>query len=90
MVKFGIANTRMKDFHDLHNLSNTFEFDGKTLTGAVRRIFKRRGTELPREPTKSRAWATPEQSVGRPDCPQRQLYEFGEVEADVLRFLQRR
>ena len=46
-VKLGIANTRMKDFHDLHSLTNTFEFDGKTLTEAVRATFKRRGTELP-------------------------------------------
>lgn len=47
MVKLGIANSRMKDFHDLHSLSITFEFDGKTLTEAVRATFKRRGTELP-------------------------------------------
>ena len=32
MVKLGIANSRMKDFHDLHSLSNTFEFDGKALS----------------------------------------------------------
>jgi hypothetical protein len=47
MVKLGIANSRMKDFHDLHSLATTFEFDGKTLTEAVRATFKRRGTELP-------------------------------------------
>ena len=47
MVKLGIANSRMKDFHDLHSLATTFAFDGKTLTAAVRATFKRRGTELP-------------------------------------------
>jgi hypothetical protein len=47
MVKLGIVNTRMKDFYDLHSLATTFEFDGKTLTQAVRATFKRRGTELP-------------------------------------------
>jgi hypothetical protein len=47
MVKLGIANSRMKDFHDLHSLSTTFEFSGKTLADAVRATFKRRGTELP-------------------------------------------
>jgi hypothetical protein len=47
MVKLGIANTRMKDFHDLHSLSITFEFGGKTLADAVCATFKRRGTELP-------------------------------------------
>lgn len=47
VVKLGIANSRMKDFHDLHTLSNTFEFDGETLTEAVRATFKQRGTDLP-------------------------------------------
>ncbi len=47
MVKLGIANSRMKDFHDLHSLAATFDFDGNTLTEAVRATFKRRGTELP-------------------------------------------
>ena len=47
MVKLGIANSRMKDFHDLHSLATTFEFDGKTLTEAVRATFKQRGTDLP-------------------------------------------
>jgi Nucleotidyl transferase AbiEii toxin, Type IV TA system len=49
MVKLGIANSRMKDFHDLRSLSNTFAFDGKTLTSAVRATFKQRGTALPLE-----------------------------------------
>jgi hypothetical protein len=40
MVRLGIANSRMKDFHDLHTLSNTLEFDGKTLTEDVRATFK--------------------------------------------------
>jgi hypothetical protein len=47
MVKLGIANSRMKDFHDLHSLSNTFEFDGKALVDAVRATFGTRGTALP-------------------------------------------
>jgi hypothetical protein len=47
MVKLSIANSRMKDFHDLHTLATTFDFDGKTLTEAVGATFKRRGTELP-------------------------------------------
>jgi Nucleotidyl transferase AbiEii toxin, Type IV TA system len=46
MVRLGIANSRMKDFHDLHSLSITFEFYGKTLTEA-RATFKQRGTDLP-------------------------------------------
>jgi Nucleotidyl transferase AbiEii toxin, Type IV TA system len=47
MVKLGIANSRMKDFHDLYTLSTTFEFDGKPLAEAVRATFRQRQTELP-------------------------------------------
>jgi hypothetical protein len=47
IVKLGIANTRMKDFYDLHSLSQTFDFDGKTLVDAVRATFERRGTVFP-------------------------------------------
>jgi hypothetical protein len=47
MVKLGIANSRTKDFHDLHTLSTAFEFDGKALVEAVRATFKQRGTALP-------------------------------------------
>ncbi len=47
MVKLGIANSRVKDFHDLHSLCTTFEFDGQTLVEAVRATFAQRGTELP-------------------------------------------
>jgi Nucleotidyl transferase AbiEii toxin, Type IV TA system len=49
IVKLGIANSRMKDFHDLQSLSNTFEFDGQMLTSAVRATFKQRGTDFPQE-----------------------------------------
>lgn len=47
MVKLGIANSRMKDFHDLHSLSKTFEFDGRALVDAIRATFGRRGTAFP-------------------------------------------
>ena len=47
IVKLGIANSRMKDFHDLHSLSTTFEFDGKILAEAVRVTFEHRRTDLP-------------------------------------------
>ena len=40
IVKLGIANSRMKDFHDLHSLSTTFEFDGNILAEAVRVTFR--------------------------------------------------
>jgi len=47
MVKLGIANSRMKDFHDLYTLSTAFDFDGNTLADAVRATFAHRGTDLP-------------------------------------------
>jgi Nucleotidyl transferase AbiEii toxin, Type IV TA system len=49
LVKLGIANTRMKDFHDLKTLANLFPFDGLSLSEAIRRTFERRKTPLPLE-----------------------------------------
>jgi len=47
MVKLGIANTRMKDFHDLYSLSRLFSFEGQILSDAIVRTFERRKTRLP-------------------------------------------
>ena len=47
MVKLGIANSRMKDFHNLHSLSKTFEFEGRALVDAIRATFGWRGTAFP-------------------------------------------
>ncbi len=49
MVHLGIANSRMKDFHDLWVLGSQFDFDGKTLATALARTFERRNTPLPIE-----------------------------------------
>ncbi|MEI8355707.1 MAG: nucleotidyl transferase AbiEii/AbiGii toxin family protein [Deltaproteobacteria bacterium] len=49
MVYLGIANSRMKDFHDLWVLGSQFDFDGKTLATALARTFERRNTPLPVE-----------------------------------------
>jgi hypothetical protein len=49
MVHLGIANSRMKDFHDLWVLGSQFDFDGKTLATALARTFERRNTPLPVE-----------------------------------------
>ncbi|MBW2656030.1 MAG: nucleotidyl transferase AbiEii/AbiGii toxin family protein, partial [Deltaproteobacteria bacterium] len=46
MVKLGILNSRMKDFYDIWLLSRLYDFDGKTLTQAIRMTFERRGTKL--------------------------------------------
>jgi hypothetical protein len=47
MVKLGMANSRMKDFHDLRALSELFPFDGKLLAEAIVRTFERRKTAIP-------------------------------------------
>jgi hypothetical protein len=69
MVKLGIANTRMKDFHDLNTLASLFPFSSPSLSEAIRRTFERRKTPLPQEalptaltaefyndPTKQKQW----------------------------------
>ena len=49
MIEIGLANSRMKDYHDIWMLSSTLEFDGRDLTDAMRATFERRDTELPAE-----------------------------------------
>lgn len=47
LVSLGIANSRMKDLHDVQTLSREFPFDGSLLATALANTFKRRGTNLP-------------------------------------------
>jgi hypothetical protein len=47
IIKLGMANTRMKDFHDLKTLSELFQFDSESLVTAIQRTFERRKTALP-------------------------------------------
>lgn len=47
MVSLGLANSRMKDFYDIQSLSREFQFDGATLSEAIKKTFTTRGTELP-------------------------------------------
>jgi hypothetical protein len=80
MVKLGLANSRMKDFHDVAVLSRLFAFDGALLVRAIRATFARRGTQLPewppialtppsgRTPGSACSGAT---SFGRPACETR-------------------
>lgn len=49
MVLLGRANSRMKDFHDIWVLSQSYEFAGDGLAQAIAATFKRRKTELPAE-----------------------------------------
>ena len=48
MVKLGELNSRMKDFYDIWLLSRQFDFEGATLSEAIRLTFDHRGTALPR------------------------------------------
>ncbi len=50
MVALGIANSRMKDFYDIWTLARQFEFDGSTLSAAIRATFDRRQTPTPVTP----------------------------------------
>ena len=47
MVKLGMANSRMKDFYDLWELSRRFDFDGSILMSAIQATFQRRATTFP-------------------------------------------
>ncbi|MBZ5538292.1 MAG: nucleotidyl transferase AbiEii/AbiGii toxin family protein [Acidobacteriia bacterium] len=52
MVELDMANSRMKDFHDIWTLTRHLDFDGTKLTEAIRRTFERRKTLLPKsDPT---------------------------------------
>lgn len=42
MATLGIANSRMKDFYDVWYLAQRFDFDGVTLSAAVKATFERR------------------------------------------------
>lgn len=47
MVKFGLANSRLKDYYDVWALLATRQFDVARLSGAITATFERRGTALP-------------------------------------------
>ena len=49
MVSLGLANSRMKDFHDVRSLRHDFVFEGGSLSEAIKKTFARRETALPRE-----------------------------------------
>jgi predicted nucleotidyltransferase component of viral defense system len=49
MVRLALANSRMKDFFDIHRLAETRTFDGETMRLAVAATFTRRDIEIPSE-----------------------------------------
>jgi hypothetical protein len=50
MVVLGRANSRMKDFYDIWELSRAYEFDKDSLAKAIKATFSRRKTEIPAKP----------------------------------------
>lgn len=82
MAKLGIANTRMKDFHDVWFLIRRFQLDGLILRRAIAATFERRQTPLPVWPeplsdafasdaTKQTQWAAFLRRNGLSDVPGR-------------------
>lgn len=47
MVKLGVVNSRMKDFYDVWLIIHQFNFDGLNLTGALKKTFDHRQTDIP-------------------------------------------
>jgi hypothetical protein len=47
MVKFGLLNSRMKDFYDILLMMRQYNFNGAELVEALKRTFKIRKTSLP-------------------------------------------
>ena len=48
-IRHGDLNSRMKDYYDLWLISETFDFEGKSLQKAIETTFKNRDTDLPVE-----------------------------------------
>lgn len=47
IVRFGMLNTRFRDYFDLHYLAQNFEFSGQDLATAIAATFQRRQTHAP-------------------------------------------
>jgi len=47
IVGLGMANSRMKDLHDIRSLCHEFGFMGDVLSEAIAKTFETRGTKLP-------------------------------------------
>ncbi len=46
MVRFADANSRWKDYYDIYLLTETFEFESRSVANAIRATFANRPTEL--------------------------------------------
>lgn len=95
MVKFGVLNSRMKDFYDIWMLSRTFDFRGELLSEAVSKTFETRNmpiTTTPsvfdpsfaKEPDKKIQWRSFIRKARLVDAPE----AFEDVVAAVKMFLE--
>ena len=94
MVKHDLLNSRMKDFYIVWLLSRQFDFDGRTLSAAVKNTFTNRQTDIPahpvafgetfsKDPSRAVLWRTFIQKSRLDAAPQ----PFEEVVALVVQFL---
>jgi len=95
MVKLGIANSRMKDFYDILELSRGHDFDGPILAQAIANTFAQRATAV--SPTvslftaafatdsdKQIQWAAFVEKAALPDAPD----SFVDVMAGIVLFME--
>ena len=94
MVRLALANSRMKDFFDIHRLAETLTFEGETMRLALAATFARRDIEIPSEPPlaltsefadnpqKKVQWAAFVRRTRRPD-----LHDLSAVIVALDRFL---
>lgn len=93
LVRFGIANSRLQDFHDLWWIAWGFEFRRSGLSEAIRRTFARRDTALPtNQPAglsdefaanHAARWRSSRERERKAGTPK----DFGDVIADLRTFL---
>lgn len=95
IVRFSLANSRMKDYFDIYVLSRERGFDGRVLQEAIRETFDRRGTprerdiplfaaDFPDNPAMKAQWTA---FTGRIRTPPGAELTFADVIARIGRFL---
>lgn len=97
IVRFGMLNSRLKDYFDLHYLAQKFPFEGDLLVKSIAATFERRGTALPAglpagltptfsgDATKTRGWQAFWLKTGlKSECP-----PLADVVQLLVKFLER-
>lgn len=95
MIRFGLLNSRLKDYFDVWTLAQSMSFDGATLCEAIKNTFERRATQIESNPiglseamfinTQNAAqWKAFRRRLGNIDAPQ----EFKELGDEIVAFLE--